>query len=98
MYVHLIKVGELGRLLGTRQLGRMLRNQIEQVRTTHPEWSIVLDFAGVEIITVSFADEAIGRLPPPRAASAGARLSFRSYNENVAAVLTYVLSRRSRGT
>lgn len=56
-------VGQHGhiRFLATRAKGREIRQQLEyQIEREHPD-EVVIDFADVEAMTISFADELIGR-------------------------------------
>lgn len=55
-----IKFGELGKSLGTREDGRKFRSQI--LSNVNDEKFVELDFNGVELISNSFADECIGKL------------------------------------
>lgn len=48
--------------LATRGKGREIREELEdQIAREHPD-EVVIDFAGVEAMTISFADEFVGRL------------------------------------
>lgn len=58
-----------GRVFATRERGAKVRQEIEALlRSAPPGQSCVLDFAGVEMISFSFADEVVGRLLSDRAA------------------------------
>lgn len=61
--------------LGTREAGREFRNKILNLGQGDPEARIVLDFAGVGMLSSSFADELVARL----AADLGKRDFFRGY-------------------
>jgi hypothetical protein len=51
-----------GQFLATRSSGRSVREELEdQVTRRHPE-EVVIDFTGVVAMTISFADEFLGRL------------------------------------
>ncbi len=85
---------EVGHILGTRLLGQSVRQNIEEIRVAEPSEDISVDFAGVEMITVSFADEAFAKLAPRKKRRGQSRLVFTNYNETVGAVLSYSIARR----
>jgi hypothetical protein len=47
---------------GTRQAGMQLRTKLKNLLAAEPSKRIVIDWAGVPLVSSSFADEAIGRL------------------------------------
>ena len=51
---------ESGENLGTRQLGRQVREQLLPLIQTNDR--VVLDFTGVNVVSNSFADECIAKL------------------------------------
>lgn len=55
-------VGEHGAFLATRSSARTIRANLETKATAlDPPDTVVIDFAGVEAMTISFADEFLGR-------------------------------------
>ena len=55
-----VKYNKYGKSLGTREMGQELRMQVEEsINNTE---NIVFDFAGIDIISHSYADEIFGKL------------------------------------
>ncbi len=83
--------------LATRERGRRVREEIEQRLTELPVGdTLVLDFKGVEGITVSFGDECVAKLVIGRQAGdfADRGLIIEGANEDVRETLDNVLFRR----
>jgi len=91
-------VGQHGRaaFLATRSKGREIREELEdRISLEHPD-EVIIDFTGVEAMTISFADEFLGRfyaslatgdVPAPAALLAG-------LNEENLATVSICLERR----
>lgn len=83
--------------LATRERGRRVREDIEaQMSKIVPGDSLVLDFSGVDGITVSFGDECVAKLILARSSGdfTDRGLAIRGANEDVRETLEAVLSRR----
>ena len=83
--------------LATRERGRRVREDIERHLSEVPiGGNLVLDFGGVEGITVSFGDECIAKLILARSSGdfADRGLVISGANEDVRETLEAVLSRR----
>jgi hypothetical protein len=83
--------------LATRERGRRVREDIEQeLRGVAPGGNLVISFAGVEGITVSFGDECIAKLIVGRAAGdfVDRGLLMEGMNEDVRETMEAVLARR----
>jgi hypothetical protein len=91
-----LSLKQVGHLLGSRILGQTVRQQIEALREENPSEDITIDFEGVDMITVSFADEAFAKLAPRTDRKSRSRLTFVNHNETITAVLAYALGRRAR--
>jgi hypothetical protein len=83
-----LEMKEHGENLGTRALGQLVRNQITE-RLHSSSDRIVLDFAGVRVITQSFADEVFRKLLEELPKETVTRLAIRNASEDVRAVLRY---------
>lgn len=55
-----IKLSEYGASIGTRDVGALIRDKVEQALAANHR--ISFDFAGVQIISSGFADELFGKL------------------------------------
>jgi hypothetical protein len=89
--------GKWNAFLATRERGRRVREDIEaQLAKVKPGGNLVLDFTGVEGITVSFGDECIAKLILARSAGdfADRGLAIQGANEDVRETLEAVLARR----
>jgi hypothetical protein len=80
------RLAEYGKFFATRATARGIREWIE---ATPPDQVITLDFAGVADVTVSFADELVGKL-----ACAGRRVIIEGAADDVWESLSRVLLRR----
>ena len=83
--------------LATRERGRRVREEIEQrLAQLSAGDNLVLDFSGVEGITVSFGDECVAKLILARSSGdfADRGLVIEGANEDVTETLEAVLSRR----
>ncbi len=86
---------EHGADLGTRALGQLVRARIaEQLKSSADR--IVLDFAGVRVMTQSFADELFRRLMDEFPRDQVLRVAIRNANEDVRSVIRYATSRQGR--
>ena len=56
----IIKFENYNKSLGTRKLGELIRNEVEQC--LHENHEMILDFRGIDVISSSFADEFFGKL------------------------------------
>lgn len=90
-------VAEEGRFLATRERGRRVREDIERhlARTARGE-TLVLDFSGVEGITVSFGDESVAKLVVARTSGdfVNRGMVVEGANEDVRETLESTLTRR----
>jgi len=48
--------------LGSRPAGTPVRTRLQNLHTMHPDRRIIIDFEGIELVSSSFADEAIAKL------------------------------------
>lgn len=80
---------ELGAVLSSRFLGAELRARIEALLR---EGDVVVDFAGVEAVSPSFADELFAKLPTE--AASGGRLKFKNLGDDTAALARFVAESR----
>jgi hypothetical protein len=90
-------VATWGKFLATRERGRQVREDVEIRLAQVPAGeSLVLDFTGVEGITVSFGDESVARLVLARASGdfADRGLVIVGDNQDVRETLETVLARR----
>ena len=55
-------VGSLDAYLATRDAARRMREDLENQITQQPPDEVQIDFTGVQAMTISFADEFIGRI------------------------------------
>ena len=58
--IHIIKFSEFGSSLGTRDLGRKIREDV--VTLIQNQKRIMFDFHGVQLISSAFADEIFGKI------------------------------------
>lgn len=88
---------EFGNSLGTRSLGRKIRNSVlEDLRMGN---RVVFDFGGVEIISNSFADECFGKLVLDFDLSfIKANTTFKNTNKDIVRVIKYAISQREYQT
>lgn len=77
-----------GRGLGNRYSGKILREAVEEALRGAP--AVELDFSGVEALTQSFLDEAIGVLARGKEPEVLDRLTFRSCTPEVREMLEFV--------
>jgi hypothetical protein len=83
-----LQVSEYGEFLGTRHRGRQIYNDAET--TLSGADTLVLDFTGVQAVTVAFADELVANL----IARSGPRIVLAGMDEYVAESVEVALSRR----
>lgn len=91
------EVARWNNFLATRERGRQVREDIEAQFVALPAGdALVLDFSGVDGITVSFADESVARIVLARASGdfADRGLVIDGANEDVRETLETVLARR----
>ena len=91
------QVARWNNFLATRERGRQVRQDIEaQLAQLSPGDSLVLDFSGIDGITVSFGDETVAKLVLARIAGdfADRGLAIEGANEDVRETLETVLARR----
>ena len=75
-----------GQFLATRSKGRAIREDLEdRIARQHPD-SVLIDFTGVEAMTISFADEFLGRFYAALTADAPAILIVGLNDENVTTI------------
>lgn len=90
-------IAKEGKFLATRERGRRVREDIEDHlgRTAHGD-TLVLDFSGVEGITVSFGDESVAKLVVARTSGdfADRGMVVEGANEDVRETLESTLTRR----
>ena len=87
-----------GEDLGTRALGGQVRKHIVDVLRSSPAM-VLLDFAGVRVMTQSFGDEAFRKLVSEVGqAELSARLRVRNLSSDVLAVLRYATSSKAEPT
>jgi hypothetical protein len=85
---------DFGPVLTGRFLAEDLRRRIEEFVSSGDE--VVLDFAGIEAMSPSFADELIAKLPQDALASNAVR--FEHLDEDLRALVRFVVeARRSNG-
>ncbi len=81
-----IKFGEIGTSLGTRNLGAKIRQDI--LSGLEKSDKVIFDFNGVEVVTNSFADECFGKLRQQISTDVFmAKLSFINVNDFIQRVL-----------
>lgn len=80
---------EHGEVLGGRVLGEQIR--VEVVRQIKAGGTVVLDLAGVQAISPSFADEIFGKLP----AEVGGQVEFSNVSEELQVVANMARAGRS---
>jgi hypothetical protein len=88
---------EFGPFLATRERGRRVREEVEQrLSSISTGETLILDFAGVDGITVSFGDESIAKLVLARETGdfADRGMVLDGANEDVRETLEAVLARR----
>lgn len=86
-------VGARGTFLATRASGQLMRAQVESMLA---HGSVVLNFSGVEAITVAFADELVANLFKARMAGqfADRTIGIERFSGDVWETLQTALSRR----
>jgi len=82
-----------GQFLATRSKGRAIREDLEDRIAHQQPDSVLIDFTGVEAMTISFADEFLGRFYAARAADAPAVLLLGLNDEN-ATTISICMERR----
>lgn len=92
--IHLGKPGEHRSFLGSRYSGNRLRLELEAALDHHDR--VVLDFADVGVASQSFIDELIGVLILQHGPDILRRLTFKNCNEDVRAVIRYVVNTRTK--
>lgn len=80
-----------GTWFATRQRAAEIRAIVEHALTQRADRTVILDFTDVEAITGGFADELVAKL----LAEHGDRVTVTAANEDIAAVIQLVLSRRT---
>lgn len=89
----IIRFGDIGKSLGTRDDGRRFRMQI--VNGFNEQKKVELDFHGVEMVSNSFADECIGKLVEEMGLEKlKSFTTFKNTSKNVAMVLQKVIKDR----
>lgn len=89
----IIRFGEKGKSLGTRDDGRKFRAQI--IDGVRGKELVELDFCGVDIISNSFADECIGKLVEDLGLEKLKRLTtFKNTSKTVAMILEKAIKDR----
>ncbi len=88
-----IAMNQWGDFLGTRFLGEEARRQIADALLSAPP--VFLDFSGVNGVSHSFADEAIGVIAGEAGLDAlRTNVRFLNLNEEIKAVLRFVVAER----
>ena len=90
-------VSQHGEFLATRSSARMIRDSLEAKATAlDPSDSVVIDFTGVEAMTISFADEFLGKFYTTLAAGdiPAQVVLLRGLNEDTRETVTVCLQRR----
>jgi DNA-binding transcriptional ArsR family regulator len=90
-------IGDIGRFLATREKGREVRVSVENsLARLEAGEELLLNFARVDAVTVSFADELVGKLASDRAAGqySDHGMAVCEVNEDVRETLDVVLRRR----
>lgn len=82
-----------GAVLVSRTLGRELREQVEAQAAT--EDVVVVDFAGIETVSPSFADEFFAKLEPRLLA--GGRVRLDNVHPDVSEIIRTVTAGRPNG-
>jgi hypothetical protein len=93
----LYEVARFGAFLATRDSGAKLREDVErQLKRAPSVDAITISFAGVEAVTVSFADEFVGRLISERASGdlPDVAIALADMNADVEEALDVCLERR----
>ena len=92
-------ISRYGSFLATRSLGRGVRVDLEdQLSSAQNEVGVVLDFHGVEAITISFADECVARFLASHAQTASAAfVVITGLNEETSEAVGVSLERREIG-
>jgi hypothetical protein len=80
---------ELGPVLAGRGLAAALRARVEA--SLKSEGSVVIDFAGVESMSPSFADELFAKLPAPHEE----RVKFEHLSDDLQSLVQFVIEGRS---
>ena len=89
-----LKFKEFGESLGTRVLGRKIRQQIEEA--INADSCVVFDFEGVRSISHSFSDECFGKLLLSIDFDKIRRQStFQNVNPKISNTITYTLKERA---
>jgi hypothetical protein len=85
-----------GRMLATREFGREVRHRVEELMATmEPGDTLIVECGQVFAMTVSFADECLGKLVADRASADGeAGLLIVAASEDLAETLSIVMERR----
>lgn len=91
--LHLAARSAAGGLLGSRYGALPIRDEIEVLLDSHEK--VALDFAGTNP-TQSFVDEVVGVLVIERGPAVLSRLVFLNCNEDIKAILHFVVSDRLR--
>ena len=92
-----VDVRRFGSYLSTRATAERLRNEVEQEIRSTGAYTVAIDFTDVEAITISFADEFIGRLMTTRAAGdlGEPTITIIGLNDEVEEALDICLQRRN---
>jgi hypothetical protein len=83
-------VDEVGPVLTGRMPGEQLRRRIEQAAAEGP---VVIDFAGVELMAPSFADEVFGKMPPHLVGNG--RVQNANLHDELEALVRFAVSNRT---
>jgi hypothetical protein len=83
---------EAGLVLSGRTLGALLREQIEELAKQHSE--VIVDFAGIEVVTPGFADELFAKMTPSLVDTG--RIRFAHLHGDVSVLRDLVVIQRMR--
>jgi hypothetical protein len=87
------RVRDRGAFFATRHAGRQVYVEAAALLDSQPDGQLVLDFAGVEAVTLAFADELVANLVE----RFGARIVVADLNEDVFQAIWAALRRRAGG-
>jgi hypothetical protein len=86
-----LRLRERGEFFATRRIGQQIYDDAAALLDTDPGRRLVLDFDGVQAITVTFADEVVANL----VADYGTRIVVAGTNHEVAEAVVSALTRRA---
>ena len=95
MIIEEMKLAGFGTFLGTRELGKMVKTQIEtKITTGNP---VIIDFEKIQGITNSFADECFGKLLVDIGAQKFSNtIKFSHLDPDEKSIINFVLYNRSQ--